>query len=195
MVQLSDEAISLFNLLPQWRDQVIIGLYNPATAPADQMAMGTVEGRGIDHPAFPKVGLAHQPQFYQQIERAIDGSDVEGIGTGPNTLEDLLSGDMTPGAGYRLHDHLPLRGEAIPLFTQFLDQCMAMGHSINFIAIICRCKYYTYEAESVKGTRGQGDETRAIRGDGQAKGSGRFHHLYLPHPHTIRHFLRVHRDW
>jgi hypothetical protein len=146
--EIGHKTISLSEMLVQRRDQLVIGLDHVTATPADQVTVRPVNGRGVGHPAVPQVSPADQPQLRQQIERAVDGSDVHSAGARAHLLVDLLGGNVTPSVSDSLHDHLPLRRETVSLLAQFLDQRMTRGHRL--IANNCNNEYYTQKGKKRK---------------------------------------------
>ena len=57
----------------------------------------------------------------------------------------VFGGDVPPGVGDGLDDHLPLGRETVSLLAQLCDQRVTMGHVRVLIATDCNSKHYTQQ--------------------------------------------------
>ena len=71
------------------------------------------------HPVTPQIGTAHQTFLDQQIQRAVDGRDVESACAFVQGLEYFFRSDVMVAAGEGCDDHLPLGCHTIAARPQF----------------------------------------------------------------------------
>src|SRR3954466_7460754 len=70
--------------------------------------VGSVVRRG----PVPEVGVRHQPELLEELERPVDRRDVDALRRTADPLGDLVGGGM-PEVGDRLEHQLPLRGQPV----------------------------------------------------------------------------------
>jgi len=133
VVQVCLEYVLSAQLLVQRVNQVVVGVKYLAAAAADKMNMLAVLCSGIDYATIPQIDATGQAGGYQQVQRAVDGSDVDGVGAITDLSVDFLCSHVPAGVSQGFNDHLTLRGQAVTALAQGFKKGMAVSHCEFFL--------------------------------------------------------------
>src|SRR5581483_10038465 len=113
------EAVPLVEGGDQGTDRVRADLGDPAAVAADQVHVVGVGGQVVRGRAVPEVGVRDHADLLEQLERAVNGRDVDAARGLLDLSADLLRGRVTEPR-HRLQDELALRGHPVATGTQLL---------------------------------------------------------------------------
>lgn len=118
----------------------MIGVDHRATAAADEVDMRTVQWGGVDGLTVLEGDAGGDALLDKQLQRAVNGGDVNRLGTRARLVKDLLGGEVLVGMRQDLDDHLTLGGEAKTTLAERLEGRLTVGHCeyshLQVIAII-----------------------------------------------------------
>jgi hypothetical protein len=101
------EAVVVVKLRHQARRHGHVGLDHTAAIAADEMQVGFLISVMVGRRAMTKMRVTDQAKFFKQLERSIDGRDVDRGGCLPDLRQDLL-GRRMPECLHGLEHQLPL---------------------------------------------------------------------------------------
>src|SRR2546421_3363831 len=96
-----------------------VRLQHGAAVPADQMHVVVPVGQVVRGRAVPQMRVADQPQLLKQLQRAVDGRDVDAARGTPHLAEDVVGGGVFQGIDGFEHQ-LALRRQPVAALTQLL---------------------------------------------------------------------------
>jgi hypothetical protein len=107
MPDIGVEAVIMIKFRHQARCNAHIGLDHIAAISAHEMQVGFLIGVMVGRWAMTKVRVADQAKLFKQLERPIDGRDVDRADCLPDLCQDLL-GRRMPECLHGLEHQLPL---------------------------------------------------------------------------------------
>src|SRR3954465_8974405 len=93
-------------------DDLCRHLLDASALPADEVEVVRVVGGVVGRRAVAEMGVGDEAELLEQLERAIDGRDVDAAGGAAYPLGDLVGGGVAE-RGDGLEDELALRGEPV----------------------------------------------------------------------------------
>jgi hypothetical protein len=159
VMQIRAEPITGEQLLFDGHQQGRVCPHFPAALAADEVEMRTMLVRCVHDPAVPQVGTADKAHIHQQIERAVNGGEVQRFTAHLDYGEDFLSGHVMIAVSNRIYDHLPLRGNPAAALAKFIEKGLAMSHCENPLLHLFAIRLYQKLSELptplIKNEKGQ----------------------------------------
>jgi hypothetical protein len=130
MVEFDKKPVLLLHMLPELpayrSDGILTDLNDNPTLPTVDMDMGAMPDSGIHGFATTKIETTGDSLFDEEIQRSVDGRQIDSMDAVMHRLRHLFRGHMAPAVGNRFNDHLALWGDAVPPLAQFCYQGVAV---------------------------------------------------------------------
>lgn len=128
MEMIGTKAVLGEQTLRQRGDQFGGSFDHCAAAPAEQVDVRTVSGGGVNALTILQGDAGSNALLNEQIQGAVHSGDVDSLGVGAHTVEDLLGSEVLVGMRQCLDDQLTLRGEAESAPAEEVEGVVAVSH-------------------------------------------------------------------